>query len=322
MAIKSSALEDQKTGVNIQTEGHTLTPPSGQNGPEDIEAFGSTPSHFTIPVSSEGTNTWPPETWYCLEIQVICTKDGGTTPPPPHTWEMLVVEDMVQDGKSGLTEAVVTGPSQAILFYGWQLLGEGLSLGKTWDTMFTLSGAIYWVGKHAQLNANLVSLGEDWQLITQGVTKWCNKPRGPGHPCSIPPASAPFNFHNQNQFPWAVRPSTPVEWRGDPSVTLGHHTRTEAKHYRKTEAKGDENYGQTHPCCLCCHQIVGFRVIEVQHQLLHQCHQGLIDLEVPGVHTEANDTTGSLEATWKSTCQSSSMRTWKTLSPTKVGVGT
>ena len=43
MATKSSDLDDQKTGVNIQTEGHTLTPPSGQNGHEDTEAFGSTP---------------------------------------------------------------------------------------------------------------------------------------------------------------------------------------------------------------------------------------------------------------------------------------
>ena len=34
MATKSSDLDDQKTGVNIQTEGHTLTLPSSQNGPE------------------------------------------------------------------------------------------------------------------------------------------------------------------------------------------------------------------------------------------------------------------------------------------------
>ena len=40
------------------------------------------------------------------------------------------MEDMVQDGKSGLTEAVVTGPGGAILFYVWQSLGERLSLGK------------------------------------------------------------------------------------------------------------------------------------------------------------------------------------------------
>ena len=70
------------------------------------------------------------ETWYCLEIQVISIKEGGTTPPPPHVWQAPVVEDMVWGGNSGLTEAVVTDPSWAILFYGQQLLGEGLSLGK------------------------------------------------------------------------------------------------------------------------------------------------------------------------------------------------
>ena len=56
MATKSSDQDDQKTGVNNQTEGHTLTPPSSKNGPEEIEAFGST-LPFTIQVSSEETNT-------------------------------------------------------------------------------------------------------------------------------------------------------------------------------------------------------------------------------------------------------------------------
>ena len=71
-----------------------------------------------------------PETWYCLEIQVISTKDRETTLLPSHAWQAPVVEDMLQDGKSGLTEAVVIGPGQAILFYGRQSLGEGLSLGE------------------------------------------------------------------------------------------------------------------------------------------------------------------------------------------------
>ena len=130
MATKSSDLDKQKSGVNIQTEGHTLTPPCGQNGPEDPEAYGSTPSH-----SPSWSLAWKPtpdqpETWYCLEIQVTLTKDGRVTPPPPHAWQAPVVEDMVQDGKSSLTEAIVTSPSQDVLFYGWQSLGEGLSLGE------------------------------------------------------------------------------------------------------------------------------------------------------------------------------------------------
>ena len=44
MATRSSNLDDQKSGVNSR-QGHILTPPSSQNGSEETEAFGSTPSH-------------------------------------------------------------------------------------------------------------------------------------------------------------------------------------------------------------------------------------------------------------------------------------
>ena len=37
-------------------------------------------------------------------------------------------------------------------------------------------------------------------------------------------------------------------------------------------------------------------VTKVQCQLPHQYHQGLIDLEVPGIQTVANDAAGSPEA--------------------------
>ena len=59
-----------------------------------------------------------PKTQYCLEIQMILTEDGGAMPPPLHTWQAPVVEDMLQDGKSGLTEAGVMGPDWAIPFFG------------------------------------------------------------------------------------------------------------------------------------------------------------------------------------------------------------
>ena len=126
------------------------------------------------------------------------TKDERVTPPPPHTWQVPIVGDMVWDGKSGLTEAIVTSPGRTVLFYGQQSLGEGLSLGEAQDPTFTLSGAISWVGKQAQLSAKPVSLGDSWQLIAQAITKGHIKPRGPGHLHSIPPASTPFNFYNQD----------------------------------------------------------------------------------------------------------------------------
>ena len=104
MAARLSGLDEHKPGTNIQKEGHTLTPPSSQNGPEDPEAFGSTPSR------SPSRKPNCPETWYCLEIQVISTEDKRAVPPPSHAWHLPIVKEMVQDGKAGLTEAVVIGP--------------------------------------------------------------------------------------------------------------------------------------------------------------------------------------------------------------------
>ena len=108
---------------------------------------------------------------------------------------------MVQDGKAGLTEAIVTSLSHAILFYGWWLLGEGLTLSEAWDAAFMLSGALSWVGKHVQLSAKPASLGYGWWLITHAITEGQIEPRGPICPHSIPSTSTPFNFHNQDLSP-------------------------------------------------------------------------------------------------------------------------
>ena len=95
MATRSSDLDCQKPVVNIQTEGHTLTAPSGQNGPEDQEAFGSTPLHSPSQSLAGKPTPDQPKTWYCLEIQVTLAKDGRVTQAPPHVWQAPVVEDMV-----------------------------------------------------------------------------------------------------------------------------------------------------------------------------------------------------------------------------------
>ena len=75
MATRSSELGNQKSRVNIQTEGHTLTPPSSWNGPEETEAFGSAPSHSPSQSPMRQPTPDHPGTQYCLEIQVISTKD-------------------------------------------------------------------------------------------------------------------------------------------------------------------------------------------------------------------------------------------------------
>ena len=64
MATILSDLHDLKPEIKIQTECHTLTPTSSQNGPEDTEAFGSAPSCSpSWSPARKPTPDWP-ETWY------------------------------------------------------------------------------------------------------------------------------------------------------------------------------------------------------------------------------------------------------------------
>ena len=95
MASRLSDIDDQKPGINIQADSHTLAPPSSQNGPEDPGAFGSAPSHSPSKSLARKPTPDQPETQYCLEIQVTSTKDGGVTPPPPHVWQAPIMEAIV-----------------------------------------------------------------------------------------------------------------------------------------------------------------------------------------------------------------------------------
>ena len=104
---------------------------------------------------------------YCLEIQVTLTDELEDTPPPLHVWTSPVVEDMLQEARVGLTEAVVIGPGRAILFYGRHSMGEGLKVDKARDAAFLLTGAGMWVGKSAYLTTNPMTLQEGKKAITQ-----------------------------------------------------------------------------------------------------------------------------------------------------------
>ena len=141
MAAKSNDLEDHTSGANLQTKGHTPMSSRGQKDPEEMGASGSAPSH--LPLWSPARKLLPscPNTRHCLGIHMTLTEETEATPPPPHAWMVFLVEDMLHHGRTGLTEAVVTGPDRAVLFYGRWSLGEGLSLCKVQDTAFTLTGA-------------------------------------------------------------------------------------------------------------------------------------------------------------------------------------
>ena len=62
-------------------------------------------------------------------------------PPPSHSWMAPLVEDMLQEARAGLTEAVVTGPGRVILFYRRHSMGEGLRVDKARDATFLHTGA-------------------------------------------------------------------------------------------------------------------------------------------------------------------------------------
>ena len=121
--------------------------------------------------------------------------------PPSHSWMAPVVEDMLQEARAGLTEAVVTGPGRVILFYGRHLMGEGLRADEARDATFLLTGAGTWVGKLAYLTADPMTIQEGKRAIAQAVSDNRVKARGPGHPQVNLPAQQPFKFNTQRTSP-------------------------------------------------------------------------------------------------------------------------
>ena len=145
---------------------------------------------------------------YCLEIQVTLTEELGAIPPPSHSWTAPLVEDMLQEARTGLTKAVVIGPGRAILFYGRHSLGEGLKADKVRDAAFLLTGAGMWVGKSAYLTADPMTIPEGKRAIAQAVSNNRVKVGGLGHPHVNLPAQQPFQFNAQ-------RTSPPKDMSGD-----------------------------------------------------------------------------------------------------------
>ena len=116
MATRSSNLEDQTSGANLQTEGYMDMQSWSQKGTEEMGTLGSSPSH--LPSWSPARRLLPshPNTRYCLEIHVTITKETGAVPPPSHAWTAPLVEDMLCYARTGFTKAVVMGPGTAVLF--------------------------------------------------------------------------------------------------------------------------------------------------------------------------------------------------------------
>ena len=136
MAAKSSDLNDKTSEANLQVDSQVEKPAQGAVDQWEMEEEDSSP-HNSL--------TWSPvqrpllghlNMKDCLEIQVTLTDELGDVPPPSHAWKAPVVEDMLQEARAGLTEAVVIGPGKAILFYGRCSMGEGLKADeahRSWD---------------------------------------------------------------------------------------------------------------------------------------------------------------------------------------------
>ena len=136
------------------------------------------------------------------------TEELGAIPPPSHSWMAPLVEDMLHKVRIGLTEAVVTSPGRAILFYRRHLMGEGLMADEARDATFLLTGAGTWVGILAYLITDPMTIQEGKRAIAQAVSDNGVKVRGPGCPHVNPLAQQPFWFN-------ALRTSPPKDVSGD-----------------------------------------------------------------------------------------------------------
>ena len=201
MAAKSSDLADKMSEANLQADGQMEKPAQGVADLCETEEENSSPLHSL---------TWSPvqrlplgclNVKHCLEIQVTLTVELGDIPPPPHLWMPLVIEDMLQEARAGLTEAVVISPGRVILFYGRGLMGEGLKADEARDATFLLTGAWTWVGKSAYLTADPMTIQEGKSAIAQAVSDNRVKARGPRHPQVNPLAQQPFKFNTQGISP-------------------------------------------------------------------------------------------------------------------------
>ena len=121
--------------------------PQSAKDPQESEASGSSPSHLPSWSLASRLLSSHPNKKHCLEIHVTLTEELGTVPPPSHSWTAPLVEDMLCDVTTGLTEAVVTGPGRAVLFYRKHSMEEGLTADEARDATFLLNGAGTWVGK-------------------------------------------------------------------------------------------------------------------------------------------------------------------------------
>ena len=201
MAATLSDLVDKMPGANLQVDGHMEVPTQGAKDLWEPEEEDSSPSCLLYLSPAQRLLSSHPNMKYCLEIRVMLTEELGAIPPPSHSWMAPLVEDMLHKARTGLTEAVVTGPGRVVLFYRRHSMGEGLRVDEARDVTFLLTGAGTWVGKSAYLTADPMTIQEGRRTIAQAISDNRVKARGPGCPHVNLPARQPFQFNSLRNSP-------------------------------------------------------------------------------------------------------------------------
>ena len=182
MTAKMSDRGDNITEANLQANGLREEPAQRAADRQEMEEEDSSPHNLPMWSPVQRLPTGHLNTNYCLSIQVTLTDELGDVPPPSHSWTTPVIEDMLQETRAGLMEAVVIGPGKAILFYGRCSLGEDLKADEARDATFLLTGARAWVGKLAYLTADPMTLQEGKRVIACAISDHGVKARGLGCP--------------------------------------------------------------------------------------------------------------------------------------------
>ena len=170
MAAKSSNLADKMSGIDLQTEGHVDVPPLSAKDLQELEASDSSPSHSPSMSPAWRPPSSCPNMKHCLEICVTLTEGLGAVPPPSNLWMAPLMEDMLCYARTGLTEAVVTGPGRAVLFYRRHSMGESLMTDEARDAAFLLTGASMWVEKSVYLATDPMTIQEGRRAIAQAIS--------------------------------------------------------------------------------------------------------------------------------------------------------
>ena len=108
---------------------------------------------------------------------------------------------MLHKARTGLTEAVLTGPGRAVLFYERHSVGEGLPADEARDAAFLLKGACTWVGKSAYLTADPMTIQEGKRAIDQAISDHQVKAKRPRCPHVNLPVQHPFQFYPPRSSP-------------------------------------------------------------------------------------------------------------------------